>query len=219
MPLQHNDRSEFQLERAILFTDAVFAIAITLLIIEIKVPELHHPSEHAAQQGLASLTARFIGFFLGFFIIAIYWLAHHRIFRFVQRTTPGLLWLNMLFLLSIVLMPFTTAFQSEYGMLATPWVAYSINIMATGLLQTLLQRYIRNPANGVATPDAYTHPDLDYVRPLLTPAVFALSIGLAMLPVHPSLLRLMPILLFILMPLQRRRLARLLAAHEARRAV
>lgn len=212
---QHN-RDAFQLERLILFTDAVFAIAITLLAIEIKVPELHHRTEHDALQGLLDLTARFVGFFLSFLIIAVYWLAHHRIFRFVRHTTPKLLWLNILFLLSIVLMPFTTAFQSEYAMLSIPWVLYALNIVFTGLMQTLLQRYLRNPASHLVAPHEQHHPDLDPVRPLLSPLVFLLSALSALLPmVHPSLLRLMPLLLFPAFMLYQRRYRRLLLAHEA----
>lgn len=212
---QHN-RDAFQLERVILFTDAVFAIAITLLAIEIKVPELHHHTEHAARQGLLELTAKFIGFFLSFFIIAVYWLAHHRIFRFVLHATPRLLWLNILFLLSIVLMPFTTAFQSEYGMLSTPWVLYALNIIFTGLMQALLQRYLRNPASHLVAPHEQQHPDLDPVRALLSPAVFLVSALLALVPaVHPSLLRLLPLLLFPVFMLYQRRYRRLMQAYEA----
>ena len=67
---EHHDRAEFQLERLILFTDAVFAIAITLLVIEIKVPELHHRTEQEAIDGLLQLIPKFVGFFISFFIIA-----------------------------------------------------------------------------------------------------------------------------------------------------
>jgi uncharacterized membrane protein len=68
----HHERTKFQLERLILFTDAVFAIAITLLVIEIRVPELHHATEAGAVQGLLQLISKFIGFFISFFVIAVY---------------------------------------------------------------------------------------------------------------------------------------------------
>src|SRR5438477_1525847 len=109
----HNEhKKEFQLERLILFSDAVFAIAITLLAIEIKVPELPEGkiTEVMLIQELAKEVPKLMGFLVSFFIIGLYWTVHHRMFGFVVNYTPRLLWLNLIFLLSIVLMPFTTAF-------------------------------------------------------------------------------------------------------------
>lgn len=209
----HN-REAFQLERLILFTDAVFAIAITLLVIELKVPELEHRTEHEAVDALLRLTPKLVGFFVSFFIIAIYWVAHHRIFRFVRHLDSRLIWLNMLFLLSIVLMPFTTAYQSEYVMLATPWNLYAVNIIATGLLQFRLHTYLRNPTHAALLPSEQHHPDLDLMRPLMTPLVFAVSIGLSFF-VLPWVLRMLPAVLFPVLALfYRRRRARLERAYE-----
>ena len=98
-----------------------------------------------------------------------------------------LIWLNIVFLLSIVLMPFTTAYQRKYGMLATPWVL-SVNIITTGLLQARIQTYLRHPDNGIVAAHERHHPDLDLVRPLMTPLVFAVSILLAFF-VNPWVLR------------------------------
>lgn len=200
---QHN-RDAFQLERLILFTDAVFAIAITLLVIELKVPELEHRTEHEALNGFLRLMPKLIGFFISFFIIAIYWVAHHRIFRFVRHLDTRLIWLNMVFLLCIVLMPFTTAYQSEYGMLRTPWIIYSINIIATGLMQARLQSYLRHPAHGVVLEHERPHPDLDMMRPLTSPIVFAFSIALSFF-VPAWMLRLVPGVAFPLLALLLRR--------------
>ncbi|MBJ6108424.1 DUF1211 domain-containing protein, partial [Hymenobacter sp. BT523] len=152
--LDHHDRTEFQLERIILFSDAVFAIAITLLIIEIKVPELHDRTNHAALVSLLRLIPKFVGFFIGFFVIATYWAAHHRIFRFVRRYDDGLIWLNVFFLLSIVLMPFTSAYYGEYPQLHVPFVLYCSSVIATGLLQLLMQRSLANPRRGYVHPEA-----------------------------------------------------------------
>ena len=109
-------KKEFQLERLILFSDAVFAIAITLLIIEIKVPEIHKEelSELTVLQALAQLAPKFAGFLVSFLLIGQYWVMHHRMFGFVINYTERLIWLNILLLLTIVLMPFSTAFYSEY---------------------------------------------------------------------------------------------------------
>ncbi len=213
--LDHHDRTEFQLERLILFTDAVFAIAITLLIIEIKVPELHEAqAEGEMLRALLHLMPKFVGFFVAFFVIAIYWVAHHRTFRFVYQYDNKLIWLNIFFLLSIVLMPFTSAFQGEYPLLKTPWILYCVSVIFTGLMQFRLQAYIRNPANGITPAHHARHPDLESFRPLLTAAVFLLSIGL-MLAGFTWAARFILVGIFPLMVLYGRRYRRLMAAHAA----
>ena len=216
-PLDHHDRTEFQLERLILFTDAVFAIAITLLIIEIKVPELHAhglPSEPDVLRATLALLPKFMGFFVAFFVIAIYWVAHHRVFRYVYAYDNRLIWLNMFFLLSIVLMPFTAAYQGEYPLLTTPWVLYCISVIFTGLMQLRLQAYIRQPAHGITRPAHRHHPDLDLLRPLIPMSAFLLSLGVMLLG-FPWAARGVLLLMFPLLLLHGRRHRRLLARHEA----
>lgn len=141
-------KQEFQLERTIFFSDAVFAIAITLLIIEIKVPEIIRPvTEQKLADALATAFPKFIGFIVSFFIIGLYWTIHHSIFGYLIRYTHRLLWLNLLFLFWIVLMPFSTSFFSEYfiELKKTPVIVYTINISCLGLMNYFLWRYITNP--------------------------------------------------------------------------
>src|SRR5438309_1273028 len=110
--LQHELKKEFQLERMILFSDAVFAIAITLLALEIKVPAIdrHLATDALLANSLGELIPKFIGFFFSFFIVGLYWTIHHRTFGYVVDYTSKLLRLNLIFLLAVVLMPFSTAF-------------------------------------------------------------------------------------------------------------
>ena len=86
----HNElRKEFQLERLILFSDAVFAIAITLLVIEIRIPDKHEMQLHegvsdkALLHALGLLIPKFLGFLVSFMLIGLYWTIHHRMFGFV----------------------------------------------------------------------------------------------------------------------------------------
>src|SRR5215204_5839473 len=83
----HNElKKEFQLERLILFSDAVFAIAITLLVIEIKIPEVHeNVSDKVLLHELKHLVPKFIGFLISFMLIGLYWTIHHRMFGFVTN--------------------------------------------------------------------------------------------------------------------------------------
>jgi uncharacterized membrane protein len=135
-PLRNNE--EFQLERLAFFSDAVFAIAITLLVIEIKVPEVEseHISDGILLNKLAYIIPKFIGVIISFFVIGLYWISHHRLFGYITRYDKRLLWPNLLFLVTIIFMPFSTAFLSEYynPSLRVPLLVYAININFTGMM-------------------------------------------------------------------------------------
>ena len=131
VPISHETKKEFQLERMILFSDAVFAIAITLLIIDLKIPDIT-PSVTGQKlsKSVIFLIPKFVGFILSFFIIGLYWTIHHRIFGLVIGYSNKLVWLNLIFLFGIVLMPFITTFYSEYLLeyLNLPFIFSSVNI-------------------------------------------------------------------------------------------
>jgi uncharacterized membrane protein len=145
------EKEKFQLDRIAFFSDAIFAIAITLLIIEIRVPEID--SENLSDKTLftasTQLIPKFIGFIISFFVIGLYWLAHHRMFKYITRSSQKLLWNNLIFMLPIVMMPFSTAFLSEYynGVLRMPLTIYTINICMAGFFSYRLWRIIARPQN------------------------------------------------------------------------
>jgi len=180
----HPEKGDFQLERLILFSDAVFAIAITLLVIELKVPELEKENftDAALLHELKHLVPRFMGFIISFAIIGIYWSIHHRLFGFVHKYSTRLIFLNMLFLFTIVLMPFSTGLFGEYSRpsaihMFTPFAFYVGNIAMTGFSNYLLWRYACEPSNGIAE----GFPDREYVknakrRSLVVPIVFLIAL-------------------------------------------
>ena len=193
----HNEhRKEFQLERMILFSDAVFAIAITLLVIEIKIPEKEELLneglpiiDHTLAEALGHLIPKFIGFFISFVLIGIYWVVHHRMFGFVTNYTPKLLVLNLAFLLFIVLMPFSTGFYSEYAgkelvqhQLKVPMTFYVLNFSMAGFINYFMWSYVINPKNKVADPPI--DPEIAMAakwRSLIVPSVFVLMLVVAYL--------------------------------------
>lgn len=179
LPIFSEHKKEFQLERIILFSDAVFAIAITLLVIELKVPEVSRPiTEQKVVQGLADILPKFIGFLVSFFLIGLYWTVHHRMFGFVVHYTQRLLWLNLLFLLGIVLMPFSTAFYSEYifEYLKAPVVLYAFNICFIGIMNYMLWKYVSNPRSNLS--DNLSKALVGYYsfRALTVPVIFAIMV-------------------------------------------
>lgn len=144
-------RLKFQIERIILFTDAVFAIAITLLVIEIKVPEFHNgETNKEVLSHLAHMIPKFIGYIVSFILIGVYWMFHHRLFGFLVRYDVKLIWLNLFFLMFIALMPFSSGFYSENFGRNTAFMLYALNLTAIGLLGYWLLRYIGNPRNGLS---------------------------------------------------------------------
>lgn len=206
-------QARFQVERMILFSDAVFAIAITLLIIDIKVPELQNPvTESSLLKALGKLLPKFIGFFLSFLVIGSYWTVHHRMSAFLSNYTRKLVWLNLFFLLSIVLMPFSTAFYSDYLMpesihLLTPLIFYVGNVWLIGLMNFKLWGYIGNPKNRIAEgiPDVHVI-QLARIRSLIVPVVFSMMIPVAIF--DPVSARYVPVLIPLIMVLIQRRFKR-----------
>jgi uncharacterized membrane protein len=95
------------------FCDGVIAIAITLLVLEIRIPDLHHSS---AGQLLAMLAARgpiFLATVLSFVIIGCYWVNHHQLMRWIQAVNHGFVLLTLLWLLCLCLIPFCTGILGE----------------------------------------------------------------------------------------------------------
>lgn len=173
----HNElRKEFQLERLILFSDAVFAIAITLLVIEIKIPELPHETvtDNDMLQALAHLLPKFIGFLISFLLIGQYWIVHHRMFGFVINFTGRLIWLNILFLLAVALMPFSTSFYSEYVLTKTmtPVIFYTSNIAFLGIVNFCMWRYVSNPKNKISENLVPAMANFFSARALTVPVLF-----------------------------------------------
>ncbi|NCD70642.1 TMEM175 family protein [Mucilaginibacter agri] len=194
---QHDpERKDFQIDRIILFSDAVFAIAITLLIIEIKAPEIHHDYTVAQMwDQLAHLLPKFFGFALSFWVIAIYWRSHHRIFGFVNQYTNRMIMLNFLFLFSLVLMPFSSAYYSENVAYAIPYYFYNSNIIFTGITNCLLIRYVFSPNNHIVEHQpTLLFQKLFMARAITVPAVFVL--GMFIWPLSSALAEMSPMLIW-----------------------
>ena len=140
--MTNHKNSELQHERIVFFSDAVFAIAITLLIIEVKVPHLeHNASDRDFWLALVRLIPNFVGYFFSFFVIGAYWIGHHKIYGYIVRWNYGLIWRNVFFLMAIAFMPFSTAFFSESPSRFVPLVVYAVSYAAAGFLELWQWRY------------------------------------------------------------------------------
>ena len=140
------DRSDHALERLIFFSDAVFAIAITLLVIDLRPPHIDRNLGTAAfLQALIDMAPNFYGFFVSFWVIAAFWAGHHRAFALSGHYAPTLIMPNLALLCAIVFMPFTTAFMASYTGATVPTVLYNLSLLVTAILNMRLIRVATSP--------------------------------------------------------------------------
>ena len=128
--------------------DGIFAVAMTLLVLDIKSPE-NRSFETAADlvTYLAALEHSFAMYVISFFVLAIFWIAHHLLFHFVRHVDRRLLWLNIAFLLLVTFVPFSTDLLGDHGHLMLPVLVYGANLLALGSLLAIQLRYLSPTAN------------------------------------------------------------------------
>ena len=130
-----------QLERLIFFSDAVFAIAMTLLVVDVHLPRLPVVSEAALAQALIGLIPQYIGFLISFLVVGRFWIGHHRAFGWLARSDDRLVWLNLIFLLTIAFMPFPTTLISAYASTRLGVGVYAGWLIIAGLANVAVERH------------------------------------------------------------------------------
>ena len=118
------------------FSDGVFAVAITLLALEIKVPEA--AAGRSLTEQLGALWPQFASYILTFFIVGVYWVAHHLMLAAAKRIDKTLLWLNLLFLMCIVLIPFSAQLLGQHSRVPVAVMAYGANLVVSSLALILI---------------------------------------------------------------------------------
>jgi uncharacterized membrane protein len=169
-------------------SDGVFAIALTLLVLELKIPEVGEglsqaQTTDALVQALVGLLPKVWVYVLTFLLIGIYWIAHHNAFRHIECWDRHLLFRNLYFLMFVSLLPFTSALMGSYSVVAVAWIIYSCNMMAIGLTLLWLWRYAYRQK---LFNDETTEREVTFftARSLVTPSVFLLSAVLALIDVR-----------------------------------
>ncbi|MEI6264770.1 MAG: TMEM175 family protein [Sphingobacteriia bacterium] len=143
--VQKEIEKEFELERLILFSDAVFAIAITLLIIEIKFPELpeNYKEGYSLLEMFKPVLKHFAAFILSFFFIGISWARHLKLFSFLRSYDNGVIFLNLLNLFFVVTFPFVATGVTHINpSFSFPLILYIGNIVLLFLSNAILTHYI-----------------------------------------------------------------------------
>ncbi len=134
------------------FSDGVLAIIITVMVLELKIPEEPYTLQNLWDtSGLGLLT-----YLLSFVYIGIYWNNHHHLFQVCDRIDGTVLWANLGLLFALSLYPFTTAWMDESSLARTPVVVYGVNLLAAGTAYYVLQHFMaRVPGNETRMREVY----------------------------------------------------------------
>jgi uncharacterized membrane protein len=134
----------YSIGRLLSFSDGVFAIAVTLLVLDIPVPALSEAASSAdLGHALLKLYPRLLAFAISFFVAGLYWIRHHQLFRSVIRADVGLLWINLALLFLVCAVPFTTGVFARYTDTTLALQIYCANMAAVGIAYTVVRGYVQ----------------------------------------------------------------------------
>ena len=164
------------LGRLLAFSDGVFAIVITLLIFNVAVPD--GTTITNLPKTLVDLWPKYMAFGVSFLVIGLYWIVHVRQFRAIKKYTSGLLWLNLLYLMFIVTIPFATSLLSNYyGTISV--VIYAITLAGSGFTALLMWLYATRNHKLIDNNFASNQIRPGIILNLIAPVIFVLSIPIA----------------------------------------
>ena len=175
-------------DRIVNLSDGVFAIAITLLILDIRVPDI--PENMVSSQllgALLSLWPKYLGYILSFVGISAFWLIHHSIFRPIRSYDRILLYLNFLFLMVVAFVPFPTSLLGEYGDHQLPVAIYAATLAVGRLLLTAIHWYSTRNDRLLGEPQDPATVRFFLIRGLTIPVIFLLSIVISFFSVSVAI--------------------------------
>jgi len=174
-----SEQDQLGLERLLFFSDAVFAIAITLLALEIRLPSLEGSlTNDQLFQDLLAIWPKYFSYALSFLVIGAFWMGHHRKFRFILRYDTNLILLNIFLLMGVAFIPFPTAVIGENEN-RTAVIFYALVMAIAGLLNAAVWVYASHNNRLIEPGFTPQQRRRETLRTLVVPGVFLLSIGLA----------------------------------------
>jgi uncharacterized membrane protein len=167
------------------FSDGVFAIALTLLVLSFKVPHLHGSDasiDRELWRAVRDQTGTFLSYGLSVFVIGRYWLAHHRMFRLVHHTDALLLELNLVALALVAFLPYPTELLGSYGQTQTATILYAGTVAAVGSMHAAIWWHANRAglAEGEVSVRYRRH---STARGVVMPLIFLVSIPVALIDV------------------------------------
>ena len=175
-------------------TDGIFAVVMTLLVLDISIPQIassHYDIGSVAAgsellQRLFDLWPKVLSFGISFIILAIYWMAHHRQFHYIKHLDRTLIWMNIIFLMAACLLPFSTSLLGEYREQEIAILVYGGNSIIIGSLLYIQWWYAtRNHKLVDENLDPITKGTLSR-RLLFGITVYLIAIGISFVYIHLS---------------------------------
>jgi uncharacterized membrane protein len=157
------------------FSNAVFAFAITLLILDIRLPA--GTSKADLPSALVAMWPNYMAFLISFFVIGLYWSTYIRLLKEIARTDRTLIWLNLLFLLFIVVIPFSTGVISSYLTQLTV-ILYAALMACAGYMHSVLRIYAGRNHRLISEKYSSWHIKRGIILSFIAPVCFTLSIGI-----------------------------------------
>lgn len=187
-------------ERIEAFSDGVFAILITLLILEVKVPPLEGESLRAVFLALVSIGPKLFSFAFSFFSLFIFWVNHHHFFYRLKHADWPLLWHNGSLLFFLTLLPFATAFMGEDPTIPGVIALYALVMSMSALCFRLMVRHALFHSDLVGPEITYDQRCKQYKRSLFGAVVYAAAIVLPFISIWLAWAALLVVPLYYFVP-------------------
>jgi uncharacterized membrane protein len=193
-------RSALKINRLEALSDGVFAIAMTLLVLELRVPEVEGTSLAELPSRIMVLWPRFLSYALSFVVLGIYWIGHHNQFHYIKRSNRTFMWITILFLMCVSFIPFATALLGTYTQQPIATTIYGSTLVATGLA-LYLQWWYATTNYRLVDPDLPPQVmSLAARRILFAPCVYLFAIGISFISIELSFLLYIAVPLFYILP-------------------
>jgi uncharacterized membrane protein len=167
--------------RLVAFSDGIFAIAITLLVFNLKIPDLPAGSHGRLFPALIGMMPHFITYVMSFLLVAVFWFIHHHMFNHIVRVDNAFIWINVLYLLGISFLPFPSALLGEYPDERCSLIFYIASMSFVGLMLMSMWSYASYGHRLIEKDMPKAMIRYYYMRGLSSQLVFILTIVLALI--------------------------------------
>ncbi|MCX6703520.1 MAG: TMEM175 family protein [Candidatus Zambryskibacteria bacterium] len=174
-------------ERVEMFSDGVIAIIITILILEIHVPDITVLTNAGAWEAIVPIIPKLVTFLLSFVTVAIFWVNHHHFFYLIKKSDANLLWYNNHLLFWLAVIPFVTAFLGDYPALPLVVSLYGFVLFMGSLAFALMSNYVFFRSKLLPESVTVGMRKAQFKRSLLGVGLYAASALLAFVSVYISL--------------------------------